>query len=264
LTASLPPTILIARTKTIFLRSKLLGIVTSFSEMKQRVFQAFEGLHAKCAEEYGPMVSIIIPTRNERARIAALIKSVRASCYKNIEIVVADYMFTDGTPEIARTLGARVLELDKPGVGYASAIAVENSRGDIIIRTNADAVFQRNLISVALEMLRNEEKLVAHIGHVYYDGDPIENLMAFIYDKYLREVWQTTGHFIAFKRDIVEKGVNFNPKLKYDDDWDFGRRVYLRFGGRVFAYDHRPSILVSARRIHRTGLLKYILGFRER
>jgi len=173
-------------------------------------------------------------------------------------------LYTDGTPEIARALGARVLEIDKPGVGYASFVAVENSRGDIIIRTDADTVFPRDVISIAVEMLKNEEKLVAHVGHVYYDGGLVENFMALIYDKYLREVWQTTGHFIAFKRNLVEKDVNFNPKLKYDDDWDFGRRVYLRFGARVFAYDYRPSILVSTRRIYKTGLTKYILGARIR
>jgi len=209
------------------------------------------------------LVSIIIPTRNERARIAALIKSISTSCYKNIEIIVADYMSIDGTPEIAKALGAKVIELDKPGVGYASTVAVESSRGDIIIRTDADAVFPRGIISVAVKMLRNEEKLVAHIGHVYYDGGLVENFVAFIYDKYLREVWKTTGHFIAFKRDIVEKGFNFNSKLKYNDDWDFGKRIYSRFGTRVFAYDYRPSILVSARRIQKTGLLKYILELKE-
>jgi len=252
------------QTKTLLVKSRVTNLHGDLGEMKQRMLQAFFRLHASCAENYGPLVSIIIPTRNERARIAALIKSLKASCYKNIEIIVADYMSTDGSPEIARALGARVLDIDKPGVGYASFVAVENSRGDIIIRTDADTVFPRDVISIAVEMLRNEEKLVAHVGHVYYDAGLTENFMAFVYDKYLREVWQTTGHFIAFKRELVEKGVNFNPKLKYDDDWDFGRQVYLRFGARVFTYDYHPSILVSARRIHRTGLLKYSLGFRER
>jgi len=250
--------------KTFFVKSRFTNLHGYLGEMKQRMLQVFSGLHASCAENYGPLVSIIIPTRNERARITALIKSLKASCYKNIEIIVADYMSTDGTPEIARALGARVLEIDKPGVGYASFVAVENTRGDIIIRTDADAVFPRDAISIAVEMLRNEEKLVAHIGHVYYDGGLIENFMAFIYDKYLREVWQTTGHFIAFKRGLVEKGLNFNPKLKYDEDYDFGGRVYHRFGARVFAYDYHPSVLVSARRIHKTGLTRYLLGARIR
>lgn len=250
--------------KTLFVKSRLTNLHRDLGEMKQRMLQAFSGLHTSCAEKYGPLVSIIIPTRNERAGITALIKSLKASCYKNIEIIVTDYMSTDGTPEIARALGAKVLEIDKPGVGYASFVAVENSRGDIIIRTDADTVFPRDVISIAVKMLRNNEKLVSHIGHVYYDGGLTENFMAFIYDKYLREAWQTTGHFIAFKRGLVEKGVNFNPKLKYDDDWDFGRRVYHRFGAHVFTYDYRPSILVSARRIYKTGLTKYILGSRVR
>jgi len=161
---------IVAQMKAFLVKSRLTSLCRDLDEIKQRMLQAFLGLHASCAENYGPLVSMIIPTRNERARITALIKSLKASCYKNIEIVVADYMSTDGTPENARALGAKVLEIDKPGVGYASFVAVENSRGDIIIRTDADAVFPRDVISIAMEMLRNEEKLVAHVGHVYYDG----------------------------------------------------------------------------------------------
>jgi len=232
--------------------------------MKSRMTRALKDLHIECVSKFGPLVSIVVPTQNERNRIATLIKSIKASCYKNIEIIVADYLSTDGTPEIARALGARVLEIDRPGVGYASSVAVENSHGDIITRTDADVVFPLNVISIAVEMLRNEEKLVAHVGHVYYDGGLIENFMAFIYDKYLREVWHTTGHFIAFKRGLVEKSLNFNPKLRYDEDYDFGGRIYHRFGARVFAYDYRPSILVPARRIHITGRTRYILGYRKR
>jgi len=78
--------------KTLFVKSRLISLRSDLDEMKQRMLQVFSGLLTSCAEKYGPLVSIIIPTRNERARITALIKSLKASCYKNMEIIVADYI----------------------------------------------------------------------------------------------------------------------------------------------------------------------------
>jgi len=68
--------------KTLFIKSRLVNLLRDLDEMKQRMLQAYSSLHASCAEKYGPLLSIIIPTRNERVRIAALIKSLKASCHK--------------------------------------------------------------------------------------------------------------------------------------------------------------------------------------
>jgi len=246
-------------TYEILVRSKAYGIVSDLNEMKNRIHETFRGLQTFCKEETGPLVSIVIPTLNEALRIKSLLRSLENSCYENIEIIVADYKSKDGTPDIAKRMGAKVLECDKQGVGYQTFIAVKKSRGEIIIRTDADTIFPRHIIKTVVDML-NKNKLIAHIGHVYYDGGFIENLFAFLYDKYLRKPWNTTGHFIAFKREIVEKGLNFNPQLMYHEDWEFGRRAFEKLGKDAFIYDYKHAILVSARRIHRTGLLNYLLG----
>jgi (heptosyl)LPS beta-1,4-glucosyltransferase len=54
-------------------------------------------------------LSVIIPCKNERAHLAACIASVRGLA---TEIVVADSGSTDGSLEIARVLGCRVVERD--------------------------------------------------------------------------------------------------------------------------------------------------------
>jgi len=233
-------------------------------EMRRRIAHALRSLSVQCAPSSGPLVSVVVPTRNEADKLPKLLYSIKNQCYRDIEVVVADYMSIDSTSQIAKLFGARVLNVEKPGVGYATYLAVNECKGEIIIRTDADTIFPKDIISFTVAMLRRKNKLVAHVGHVYYDGGFIENAMAFYYDKYLRKPWNTTGHFIAFKRELVEKGINFNPKLRYDDDWDFGYRVYQAFGPHVFSYNYYRSVLVSARRIHATGLLRYILGFRRR
>ena len=93
------------------------------------------------------MVSIVIPTKNEPGFIEKLLESIKNQSYKNIEVIVVDYKSDDGTVQIARSFGARVIEVSRKGVGYATHVGFENAKGDIIIRTDADAIFPPELIS---------------------------------------------------------------------------------------------------------------------
>lgn len=56
-----------------------------------------------------PRLAVIIPTLNEGGTIARLISSLNADGYANKEIIVVDGGSSDGTADIARKLGARVL-----------------------------------------------------------------------------------------------------------------------------------------------------------
>lgn len=246
----------------------LMRLVTSFrmfadiGEMVDRYRRAIEAFSSPRGADRtgGLLVSVIVPTRNEAKKIPTLLASLRRSHYRNIEVVVADYMSSDGTPRIAKALGARVIEVDKPGVGYASFLATNESRGDVIIRTDADAVFPPHIIDYAVKVLRSSSEVqLVHIGHIYVDSGFVDNFVAFLYDKYWREVWKTTGHFIAFRRELRDI-VNFNPRLRYNEDFDFGRRVYEKFGAKAIHYNYREAVLISARRIRISGRVKYLLG----
>jgi hypothetical protein len=106
----------------------------------------------------------------------------------------------------------------------------------------------------------NPEKLIATVGHVYYPLDLTTNLVAYLYDCYIRRPYETTGYFIAFKRSVVER-VNFNLKLRVHEDYDFGRRAYEIFGLRSMYYNPFVAVLVSARLIRKKGLGKYLLDW---
>lgn len=210
------------------------------------------------------LVSVIVPTRNEEKHLPRLLRSLRASWHRNIEVIVADYRSEDRTKEIANRYGAKVINVEKPGVGYASFVATQYAKGDIIIRTDADTVIPPHVIFNTVRMFKDNRKIVVyHTGHFYYDGNVVDNSMAFLYDKYWRKPWNTTGHFIAFRREVLNK-VNFNPSLRYDDDWDFGERVKRAYGDQAFLFNRYDTIFTSSRRIKKTGRLKYILGVRSR
>ena len=82
-----------------------------------------------------PRVSVAMITRNEQANIADCLDSVAWAD----EVVVVDQASTDGTGDIARKLGARLINApDWHGFGRQKQIAVDACTGDWILSLDAD------------------------------------------------------------------------------------------------------------------------------
>jgi len=211
---------------------------------------------------FKPSTSFIVPTRNEAfylPRLLASINYITNMCRVPVEVIVADYKSVDGTPEIARKYGAKVIEVDRPGVGYASYISTLKAKGDIIIRTDADVFMTPSAILEVVKLFNsNAKKLIVTVGHIYYPLELFTNIMAYLYDRYLRKPYNTTGYFIAFKREIVEK-LNFNPRLRANDDWDFGARASRLLGLNSLHYNWWIAVLVSPRLLKKKGYVRYIM-----
>ena len=83
-----------------------------------------------------PRLSVTIITKNEAHRIERCLRSVAFAD----EIVVVDSGSTDTTVDIARRLGARVVETDWPGFGVQKNRALDLARGDWVLSLDADEV----------------------------------------------------------------------------------------------------------------------------
>src|SRR5215217_6096312 len=81
-------------------------------------------------------VSVVMPCLNEADTLATCIgKAQRALREHGIvgEVIVADNGSTDGSQEIARRLGARVMEVAARGYGNALREGIAAARGTIVI-----------------------------------------------------------------------------------------------------------------------------------
>src|SRR3954454_14420513 len=89
-----------------------------------------------------PRYSIVVPCYNEADYIAATIASLRGQTYTgSYEIIVVDNNCTDGTADIARASGARVVAEPNRGVCWARQRGTEASAGDIVISADADTTY---------------------------------------------------------------------------------------------------------------------------
>ena len=105
-----------------------------------------------CASTRGPQaggvaarltVSAIVPARDEALCIAAVVHGLLAlqsaqGEWLVAEVVVADNGSSDGTAQVARDAGARVIDVPQPGYGQACWAAVAASRGDILLFVDGD------------------------------------------------------------------------------------------------------------------------------
>jgi glycosyltransferase involved in cell wall biosynthesis len=82
-------------------------------------------------------VSVIIPTHNEAQSIDRVLADVPSAIVT--EVIVVDSNSTDGTREIARKMGARVIEEPRRGYGRACLTGLANTdRPDVVVFLDGD------------------------------------------------------------------------------------------------------------------------------
>lgn len=94
-----------------------------------------------------PTLSIIIPARNEAHNLPQLLPSLTAQLAATDEIIVVDDASTDGTGELARQLGARVLAAPPlpegwRGKTWACQQGAQVARGEWLLFLDADTWFE--------------------------------------------------------------------------------------------------------------------------
>lgn len=108
-------------------------------------------------------LSILMPCLNEAETLATCIKKAQKSLDDlNItgEIIIADNGSTDGSPEIASSLGARVIHVAEKGYGSALLGGIKAARGKYIIMGDADDSYDFTNLGPFLEKLRAGYDLV--------------------------------------------------------------------------------------------------------
>ncbi len=110
-----------------------------------------------------PMVSVILPARNEERYIARCIESLLAQDYSNFEIIAINDSSTDKTGEIIKEYAARdprVVHVDAPakpegwaGKNWACHQAYLRAKGEVLLFTDADTEHSSSAMSLALGQL---------------------------------------------------------------------------------------------------------------
>lgn len=115
------------------------------------------------AQETRIAVSAVIPCLNEEQTLALCIqKAFRGFAELGVqgEVVVADNGSTDRSVEIARNLGARVINERRKGYGAALLRGISEARGEIIVMADADDSYDWTAIAPFVRKIREGYDLV--------------------------------------------------------------------------------------------------------
>ncbi len=120
-----------------------------------------------------PLITAIIPAKDEETTIADCLATVRAQRYPNLEILVVDDRSTDRTAEIVREIAetdprVRLLSIDElppgwTGKNHALHVAAAEARGSWLWFLDADTRHQPDSLSIVMEYARGQQAAMASL-----------------------------------------------------------------------------------------------------
>ncbi len=201
-----------------------------------------------------PLVSIIIPCRNEEKFINKCLESIMANDYPKdrLEILVVDGMSEDRTRKIMERYTQqysfiRLLDNPKKITPCAFNMGIKHANGEFIMIMSAHAACKRDYI---LKCIKNSQKYNAdNVGGMWRIVPRDNNLVgkaitlvlshpfgvgnAYYRIDYSKEPrWVDTAAYGCYRRDVFKKIGFFNEKLIHSQDMDFNLRL-KRAGGKT-------------------------------
>jgi glycosyltransferase involved in cell wall biosynthesis len=156
----LPMSLLILVSGWILFVLWVLGVTPSLISM---LWRSLDSVVARLPQPAAwPKVSIIVPARDEEAKIDAAMRSKLAIDYPNLEIIAVDDRSQDATGVLLDRLAAvdsrlTVVHLDSLadgwlGKSHAMHVAANRATGDYLLFTDADVFFAPDLLRKAVTM----------------------------------------------------------------------------------------------------------------
>jgi len=208
-----------------------------------------------------PFVSIIIPCRNEEKHIGKCLDSIIANDYlkDGLEVLVIDGLSEDGTKKIIEDYSRRfpfIRLLSNPNkfTPFGLNIGIKNAKGEIIIRMDAHAIYDKDYISKCVEYLKKTgADCVGGTLQTLPSQDTFEaEVIALVLSHSFgvggrtfrtkrKEGYVDTVPFGAYRKEIFDKIGLFNEKLVRNQDIELNSRI-RKAGGKIFI---TPEIKLS-------------------
>jgi hypothetical protein len=116
-------------------------------------------------------LTILMPCLNEAETVAKCVRKARSFLTRTGiegEVLVADNGSSDGSPQLARDAGARVVEISKKGYGNALIGGIDAATGRYVIMADADDSYDFSQLDAFVDGLRAGNTMV--IGHRFRGG----------------------------------------------------------------------------------------------
>jgi hyaluronan synthase len=212
----------------------------------------------KNSNETEPLISIIIPVKNEEENIENCIKSCIDSSYENKEIIVVNDGSTDNTPSILERLTKQnpneltVLHLPiNLGKKHAIEKAIEKANGKFYVFMDSDCNMLYDAVENFVKIFLSDNEIGAITGHGKVRNADTGNLLEKIQDVWFDGQYRIikgmessfssltccSGSLSAFRKEAI---------INHIHQWANDRFLGLEF---KFATDRRLTAFILAEKI---------------
>lgn len=199
-------------------------------------------------------LSIIIPTLNEAAGIAATLEALRDYRKRGAEVIVVDGGSSDGTATLAQPLADRVLTAARGRAVQMNAGAAQ-ARGEILIFLHADCRLPPGADDLIIDGLRRSRRSWGRFDIKIAGRHPMFRVIAAMMNLRSRLTGIATGDQGLFITRSLFDAVGGFPEIALMEDIELSRR--LKRYGRPLCLRHR--VTTSGRRWEQHGVLRTIL-----
>ena len=229
----------------------LIGVFLAWLSLMHSMFQSFTKTPFLDVFENkntsNPKVSVILPARNEEDYISKCLETLSVQDYKNFEIIAIDDSSKDKTGEIIEEFVEKdskiihVTAREKPenwmGKNWACMEGFKKATGDLMLFTDADTKFEKNVITLAVSHLQSENLDALTVIPRLRCIDRITKitlpmLSTFLHSRYSalnvnnpkKKVGYFFGSFFVIKRKVYEEiGTHEKVKQEIIEDGALGK-----------------------------------------
>jgi glycosyltransferase involved in cell wall biosynthesis len=208
-----------------------------------------------------PVVSFVIPARNEAGVLAQTLESLEALPDEPAwEAIVVDGGSTDGTPEIAKQFDARLIVGRGAGRGAGRQLGARHAEGTWLAFLDADTTVRPGYLETMLSFVQ-EHELAGAASRCRVAG----GWRTRVYELFFNHVlWRLSPPVFPGFHIFVRRSAYFDVggfETGPNEDVTFSRRL-----GKRYPTGFCPAVLVetSGRRIDAEGLLRTTLYYTKK
>ena len=186
-----------------------------------------------------PLVSVVIPVHNAEAYVHDAVASVLSQDFNDFECVIVDDGSSDRSPAVLASLAAqdprvRVVTIPQSGIVAALNLGVEQSRGALVARMDADDICLPGRLSRQVRHMAEFPRCVA-VGSAVTLVDPLDTTLWDIdvhpgHDAIEKELlagngWALFHPTCMMRRAVFHAAGGYRPEYEWVEDLDLFLRM---------------------------------------
>ncbi|MDB5810663.1 MAG: glycosyl transferase [Betaproteobacteria bacterium] len=199
-------------------------------------------------------LSIIIPSLNEAAGIAATLEALQGFRARGAEIIVADGGSSDASVKLAVPFADAVVAAPRGRAAQMNAGA-RTARGDVLLFMHADCVLPPDADRLIVDKLAASRKQWGRFDVALDGRHALLKIIAFMMNTRSRLTGIATGDQAIFMTRELFSRLNGFPALPLMEDIALSKNA-KRVGAPLCL---RARVITSARRWERNGVLRTVL-----